>query len=87
MSNSETIESIKSCYQRTKNVLDPHTAVGTAAAQRSMARASTYHISLSTAHPAEFSDIATLALKGEAGFNFEKQVLPDELKTLSHKHV
>lgn len=87
VSDSETIEIIKSCYQRTKYVLDPHTAVGTTAAQRSMARASTHHISLSTAHPAKFSEVVTLALENEAGFNFEEQVLPDELKALSRKET
>lgn len=59
--------------------------MGTTAAQRSMTRAGTHHISLSAAHPAKFSEVAILALKDNAGFNFEEQVLPDELKALSQK--
>ncbi|KAJ5572388.1 threonine synthase [Penicillium sp. DV-2018c] len=88
VSDSETLETIKTLYQQTKYVLDPHTAVGIAATQRSMARAPmTQHISLSTAHPAKFSEVVTLALKDEAGFDFENQVLPQELKDLSEKEA
>lgn len=85
VSDAETLETIRSCYQQTKYILDPHSAVGITAAHRSMARANTHHISLSTAHPAKFSEVVTLALKDEAGFDFENQVLPDELKALAHK--
>ncbi|KAL5356740.1 tryptophan synthase beta subunit-like PLP-dependent enzyme [Aspergillus floccosus] len=85
VSNTETIETIKTCYQETKYVLDPHSAVGVTAAKRSIARvgSNSHHISLSTAHPAKFSDAVESALKGEAGFNFEEQVLPDEFKAFS----
>ncbi|GAB1215644.1 hypothetical protein ATERTT37_004836 [Aspergillus terreus] len=85
VSNTETIETIKTCYQETKYVLDPHSAVGVTAAKRSIARVgpNSHHISLSTAHPAKFSDAVESALKGEAGFNFEEQVLPDEFKAFS----
>jgi threonine synthase len=88
VSDSETLETIRTFYQQSKYVLDPHTAVGITATQRSMARApSTQHISLSTAHPAKFSEVVTLALKDEAGFDFENQVLPQELKELSEKEA
>ncbi|KAF7591743.1 threonine synthase [Aspergillus hancockii] len=89
VSDPETLATIRSCYQETKYVLDPHSAVGVTAAQRSIARTSarTHHISLSTAHPAKFSDVVTEALKDEAGFNFEAQVLPDELKALLQKET
>ncbi|KAJ5612465.1 threonine synthase [Penicillium lagena] len=84
VSNAETIETIKSCYQKTKYILDPHSAVAVTAANRSIARVGSqqHHISLSTAHPAKFSDVVQKALKDEPGFDFDKQVLPDELKTL-----
>lgn len=85
VSDAETLETIRSCYQKSNYVLDPHSAVGITAAHRSMARAKTHHISLSTAHPAKFSEVVTLALKDEAGFDFENQVLPDELKALANK--
>ncbi|KAJ5587711.1 threonine synthase [Penicillium hispanicum] len=87
VSNPQTLETIKSCYEQTKYVLDPHTAVGITVAQRSLARSPIHHISLSTAHPAKFSEVVTSALKGDAGFDFETQVLPDELKALLHKET
>lgn len=65
-------------------VLDPHSAIGVAASQRSLQRApppEAYHISLATAHPAKFSSAVRLALKDEKDFNFE-DVLPDQLKVL-----
>ena len=87
VSNEQTLETIKSCYQQTKYVLDPHSAVGITVAKRSLARSPIHHISLSTAHPAKFSEVVTTALKDEDGFNFEEQVLPDELKALLHKEA
>jgi threonine synthase len=89
VSDPETLATIRSCYQETKYILDPHSAVGVTAAKRSISRTSapTHHISLSTAHPAKFSDSVTSALKNEAGFNFEAQVLPDELKALLQKET
>lgn len=83
VSNSETAATIKSCYQQTKYILDPHTAVGITVSHRSLARSSAPHISLSTAHPAKFSEVVTLSLKDDPSFDFESQVLPDELKALS----
>jgi threonine synthase len=87
VSDPETLDVIQSCYRRTKYVLDPHSAVGVAAATRSIARAdaSTHHISLCTAHPAKFAGAVETALKDEASFDFNKQVLPDEFKDLLQK--
>ncbi|KAI0969089.1 tryptophan synthase beta subunit-like PLP-dependent enzyme [Xylaria arbuscula] len=87
VSDPETLEAIRDCYGRTKYVLDPHTAVGVAAAQRSIAGSGAHvnHISLSTAHPAKFSGAVESALKGESEFNFNEQVLPTEFKDLLHK--
>ncbi|KAJ5991785.1 threonine synthase [Penicillium sp. IBT 35674x] len=83
VSNSETAATIKSCYQQTKYILDPHTAVGITVSHRSIARSSAPHISLSTAHPAKFSEVVTMSLKDDPSFDFESQVLPEELKALS----
>ncbi|TGJ79170.1 hypothetical protein E0Z10_g9585 [Xylaria hypoxylon] len=87
VSDPETLETIRSCYSRTKYVLDPHTAVGVAAALRSItgSGANVNHISLSTAHPAKFSGAVESALKGESNFNFDEQVLPTEFKDLLQK--
>ena len=87
VSDPQTLETIKSCYEQAEYVLDPHSAVGVAAAKRSIARAGSHmpHISLSTAHPAKFSGAVELALKHEIGFNFEEKVLPPEFVGLSQK--
>ncbi|KAL8725960.1 MAG: hypothetical protein Q9166_007037 [cf. Caloplaca sp. 2 TL-2023] len=61
-------------------VLDPHSAIGVAAAQRSVIRApppDTHHIALATAHPAKFSNAVEMALKDESGFQF-RDVLPEQ---------
>lgn len=59
-------------------ILDPHSAIGVAAAHRSLERAKEFpHISLATAHPAKFSKAVEEALKGEKNFNFQ-DVLPEQ---------
>nr|WOD45935.1 hypothetical protein [Trichoderma atroviride] len=87
VSDAQTVETIKSSYNKINYVLDPHSAVGVTASERSIARtdSNAHHISLSTAHPAKFSDVVTKALADEPKFNFEEQVLPDEFKALSTK--
>ncbi|KAL9480354.1 hypothetical protein ACSS6W_005140 [Trichoderma asperelloides] len=87
VSDAQTVETIKSSYNKSSYVLDPHSAVGVTASERSIARtdSNAHHISLSTAHPAKFSDVVTKALADEPKFNFEEQVLPDEFKALSTK--
>lgn len=67
-------------------ILDPHSAVGVAAALRSIGRASsTQHVALATAHPAKFAGAVQLALRDEEGFDFEKQVLPREFVGLEKR--
>ncbi|GAW27377.1 putative threonine synthase [Rosellinia necatrix] len=87
VSDPDTLETIRSLYGRTKYVLDPHSAVGVAAAIRSISRTgvNVNHISLSTAHPAKFSGAVESALKDESNFNFSEQVLPAEFKDLLEK--
>jgi threonine synthase len=86
VSDSQTVETIKEYFNRVEYILDPHTAIGVAAAARSVKRAGqTPHISLSTAHPAKFAGAVDLALKNEAGFNFEEKVLPAEFVGLESK--
>lgn len=85
VSDQETLETIKFCYKEIGYVLDPHTAVGVTAAKRSIYRSGPHmpHISMSTAHPAKFSQAVQLALKDESSFDFDKSVLPPELHRLS----
>ncbi|PGH01554.1 threonine synthase [Polytolypa hystricis UAMH7299] len=101
VSDEQTIETIRSVYatsfpkapvsEGTRGatggyILDPHSAVGVAAAQRSIERVSpgTHHISLSTAHPAKFSSAVDLALRGQEGYSFDN-VLPPEFEGLETK--
>lgn len=59
-------------------ILDPHTAVGVAAAWRSLEdEPEVYHVALATAHPAKFAAAVDLALGAEKGFRFE-DVMPDD---------
>jgi threonine synthase len=86
VSDSQTVDTIKSYFNKIGYVLDPHTAVGVAASSRSLARAGqTPHISLSTAHPAKFAGAVDMALKDEPGFSFEENVLPPEFVGLEKK--
>lgn len=86
VSDAQTVETIKRCFNQIGYVLDPHTAVGVQAALRSMESVkATPHISLSTAHPAKFAGAVELALKDESGFDFETKVLPAEFVGLEKK--
>lgn len=87
VSDPQTLETIKSYYKEVGYILDPHSAVGITAAERSIARTGPQmpHISLSTAHPAKFAGAVEEALKDEAGFNFAEKVLPTEFVGLSEK--
>jgi threonine synthase len=85
VSDEQTIATIKDFYTRKEYILDPHSAVGIAAALRSLERSNVPHISLSTAHPAKFAGAVELALKGQQGFDFEKKVLPQEFAGLGQK--
>ncbi|KAI9718705.1 MAG: hypothetical protein M1812_003879 [Candelaria pacifica] len=63
-----------------KYILDPHSAVGVVAAQRSIERApppETHHIALATAHPAKFAAAVEKALQAEEDFKFE-DLLPEQ---------
>jgi threonine synthase len=84
VSDPQTIDTIKDFYGAGDGyILDPHTAVGVATALRSLEKASDVkHISLSTAHPAKFSEAVEKALSGVDGFSFEAKVLPKELEGL-----
>ncbi|KAI9713466.1 MAG: threonine synthase [Bogoriella megaspora] len=71
-------------------VLDPHSAVGIAAAVRGFgsldekAQKQIHHIALATAHPAKFSSAVELALQNEPDFRFE-DVLPQEFVGLEQR--
>ncbi|WVR05001.1 threonine synthase [Kwoniella sp. DSM 27419] len=88
VSDEETLAEIRKYYKLEKYgpyVVDPHTAVGLAAQERSARKSdNTYWVTLSTAHPAKFSSAVELALSPSdfPEFSFRDTVLPDELKQL-----
>ncbi|ODV60254.1 threonine synthase THR4 [Ascoidea rubescens DSM 1968] len=88
VSNEETLETIKEIYQvAEKYILDPHTSVGVTSSLRHIQKdeqnnEQKYYISLSTAHPAKFADAVNEALEENKGYNFDNDVLPEELKSL-----
>lgn len=88
--DAETADTIRKIYlaHPENYVLDPHTAVGVAATLRTLIRGrdeGIKYISLSTAHPAKFSEVVNKALGQIEGYSFEDDVLPHELKQLSKK--
>ncbi|KAF8639218.1 hypothetical protein AX17_001703 [Amanita inopinata Kibby_2008] len=85
--DDRTIETIASYYQSSSYIADPHTAVGLAAARTIASESSPNYqqIVLSTAHPAKFSEAVSRALGNTAGFNFERDVLPEQFRGLLQK--
>ncbi|RMZ91918.1 hypothetical protein DV736_g860, partial [Chaetothyriales sp. CBS 134916] len=86
VSNDETIEQIRSAYrgqtiEKKGYVLDPHSAIGVAAALREIKANSSDQnepvVSLATAHPAKFAGAVELALRDEPGFTFDT-ILPQQ---------
>ena len=63
VSEGDTARTILATYNETGELIDPHTAVAVAAAQRRGAAGGTPMIALSTAHPAKFPE----AVKAAAG--------------------
>lgn len=81
-SEEETIETIRSCYNQSGYVIDPHTAVGLNAAIRHknnfFGDDNTQFVALACAHPAKFPDTVHKAI------GFEPQ-LPPSLRDLHDK--
>lgn len=99
VTDKETLETIHAYFepsdpqQQVPYVLDPHTAVGVAAADRlskrhklvSYPQGEEIMICLATAHPAKFSEAVETALKSVPNFDFQKDVLPKEFIGLLDK--
>jgi len=68
-------------------IADPHTAVALTVARRVSTQnpQSVVQVMLSTAHPAKFSEVVTKALSTSQGFDFERDVLPQEFRGLLEK--
>jgi threonine synthase len=61
-SEAETLSEIRRIWTETGMLIDPHTAVGTAAARRVVRDPEVPMITLATAHPAKFPDAITKAI-------------------------
>ena len=61
ISEAETKKTIAETYKNHKYFLDPHTAVGVAAANKLLSRFNSSFVVLATAHPAKFRDIVQSA--------------------------
>jgi threonine synthase len=59
--DAETLKAIESVYKQTGRLIDPHTAVGVAAAHKYGPRKGVPTVVLSTAHPAKFPDAVARA--------------------------
>ena len=75
---SETLETIAAVHRDTGMVIDPHTAVGVAVAERMHGGRETPMITLATAHPAKFPDAVERAI----GI---RPALPDRLADLHRR--
>lgn len=93
--DTEISTAIKKVYTESKEkyVLDPHTAIGVETSYRFIAKdkeagvKDVKYISLSTAHPAKFAEAVNEALDTIEGYSFDKDVLPEELKSLAEKEM
>lgn len=56
LSDEETINVIKSVFESTEYLLDPHTAIGVQAARKTRKNTTTPMVCLATAHPAKFAE-------------------------------
>ncbi|MEQ1706682.1 MAG: threonine synthase, partial [Rickettsiales bacterium] len=74
-SDTETKATIKDCYEKTGELLDPHTAVGLCAGNKARKDRQTPMVVLATAHPAKFPD----AVKSASGVH---PALPPHLADL-----
>ncbi|KAF8892971.1 tryptophan synthase beta subunit-like PLP-dependent enzyme [Infundibulicybe gibba] len=88
VSDDETLQTIQTYFSgSTRYIADPHTAVGLTAADRIALQNSphVHQIVLSTAHPAKFAEAVSRALEAAPGFDFTRDVLPEEFRGLLEK--
>jgi len=78
VSEAETKKTIACVYKKYGYIIDPHTAVGVVAAQKSSLWSSSSFVVLATAHPAKFKEIVESAIG-------KKIALPQSLEEVSKK--
>ena len=74
-----TLEMIRKVYRESSYLLDPHTAIGLAAARASIGDKSIPMVCLATAHPAKFPEAIE---KASDETTFAKANLPDSMSNL-----
>ena len=62
MSDQDTVATIKAVYDNSAYLLDPHTAIGLAAARNKRRNQNTPMVCLATAHPAKFPEAVNQAV-------------------------
>ena len=82
LDDQETLELIASVYQNTEYLLDPHTAVGLAAARSERHNVETPMVCLATAHPAKFPEAVELAAKKSPESGLQEPALPPYMSDL-----
>jgi len=88
ISDDQTLQTIKQYFiGKPSYIADPHTSVALSAARIVSTNnpPSVVQVVLSTAHPAKFSEAVTTALSTAQGFDFERDVLPQEFLGLLEK--
>jgi len=79
-----TLQLIQDVYQRCEYLLDPHTAIGVAAARDKRWSTTTPMVCLATAHPAKFPD-AILKASSDLGADIIEPRLPQHMSDLFKK--
>ncbi len=92
--DAETLRVMKEAFERTGELLDPHSAIGWAAARRCRGNPETPMVCLATAHPAKFPEAVESATGQHPGLParmadlFEREerfaVLPNDLGAVQH---
>ncbi|KAH9988092.1 tryptophan synthase beta subunit-like PLP-dependent enzyme [Russula compacta] len=88
VSDDQTLQTIKQYFIGNPSyIADPHTSVALSVARIVSTRnsRSVVQVVLSTAHPAKFSEAVTKALSTSQGFDFDRDVLPQEFRGLLEK--
>jgi threonine synthase len=75
--DKETVQVIKDCFAKTKEVLDPHTATAIRASYNHMAEIKTKIVVMATAHPAKFPEALK---KAKVDLNYFPENLKQVLK-------
>ncbi|RBP51363.1 threonine synthase [Arenicella xantha] len=82
LDDADTLAIIRQVYEESGYLLDPHTAIGVAAARATRRQHDTPMVCLATAHPAKFPDAITQALQSVDGTTAVEPALPSHMHDL-----